>query len=126
MIAVTSPSAVRSVSSETTLSETIVLIVPGIRFRMLVLMGSRFNHRALGVVKRADEFKAQSDCLGQRDYLLAVNIGLTKSEISAQREIVKRDSDPSYVRGLKARLLSVKNQLKNMSGNNGSQGADDW
>ena len=54
MIAVTSPSAVRSVSSETTLSETIVLIVPGSRFRMLVLMGCRFNHRAPGVVKRAD------------------------------------------------------------------------
>src|SRR6516225_1114008 len=39
IIAVTSPEAVRSVSSETTLSETIVLIVPGIRFRMLVLIG---------------------------------------------------------------------------------------
>src|SRR5215475_15608273 len=38
MIDVTSPEAVRSVSSETKLSETIVLIVPGIRFRMLVLM----------------------------------------------------------------------------------------
>ena len=38
IIAVTSPEAVRSVSSETTLSETIVLIVPGIRFRMLVLI----------------------------------------------------------------------------------------
>src|SRR5215470_2578728 len=46
MIAVTSVEAVRSVISETTLSETIVLIVPGIRFRMLVLIRSRFNHSA--------------------------------------------------------------------------------
>ena len=38
IIAVTSPEAVRSISSETTLSETIALIVPGIRFRMLVSM----------------------------------------------------------------------------------------
>src|SRR5262249_50679208 len=53
MIAVTSWEAVRSVSSDTTLSETIVLIVPGIRFRMLVLMLSdsitahRENGRAI-------------------------------------------------------------------------------
>jgi len=38
IIAVTSPEAVRSISSETTLSETIALIVPGIRFRMLEFM----------------------------------------------------------------------------------------
>jgi hypothetical protein len=34
--------------------------------------------------------------------------------------------DLDYIRGLKARLLSVKNQLKNMSGHHGSEGADDW
>jgi len=34
--------------------------------------------------------------------------------------------DPDYVRGLKARLLSVKNQLKNMSGRDGSEEVDDW
>src|SRR6516165_3768619 len=38
IIAVTSPEAVRSISSETTLSEIIAIIVPGIRFRMLVSM----------------------------------------------------------------------------------------
>src|SRR5262249_5817507 len=38
IIAVTSPEAVRSISSETTLSETIPIIVPGIRFRMLEFM----------------------------------------------------------------------------------------
>jgi len=43
MIDVTSPAAVRMVSSETTLSETILSIVPGSRFRMLVLMAG-FNH----------------------------------------------------------------------------------
>jgi hypothetical protein len=34
--------------------------------------------------------------------------------------------DLDYVRGLKARLLSVKNQLKNMCGNDGSDGMDNW
>ena len=34
--------------------------------------------------------------------------------------------DLDYIRGLKARLLSVKNQLKNMSGHDGSEGMDDW
>ena len=34
--------------------------------------------------------------------------------------------DPDYVRGLKARLLCVKNQLKNMCGHDGSNGMDDW
>ena len=29
--------------------------------------------------------------------------------------------DHEYIRGLKSRLVSVKNQLKNMSGNDGSQ-----
>ena len=51
MIAVTSPAAVRSVSSETTLSETIALIVPGIRFRMLVLMGSEIQSQSAGIWK---------------------------------------------------------------------------
>jgi hypothetical protein len=34
--------------------------------------------------------------------------------------------DHDYIRGLKARLLSVKNQLRNMCGHDGSQGTDDW
>jgi len=34
--------------------------------------------------------------------------------------------DPDYVRRLKARLLCVKNQLKNMCGHDGSEGMDDW
>jgi hypothetical protein len=34
--------------------------------------------------------------------------------------------DHDYIRGLKARLLSVQNQLKNMSGHDGSEGMDDW
>ena len=34
--------------------------------------------------------------------------------------------DLDYIRGLKARLLSVKNQLKNMCGHDGSDGIDDW
>ena len=34
--------------------------------------------------------------------------------------------DQDYIRGLKARLLSVKNQLRNMCGHDGSQGMDDW
>jgi hypothetical protein len=34
--------------------------------------------------------------------------------------------DLDYIRGLKARLLSVRNQLKNMCGHDGSQGMDDW
>ena len=38
IIDVASPAAVRMVSSETTLSETILSIVPGSRFLMLVLM----------------------------------------------------------------------------------------
>jgi len=38
IIDVTSPAAVRITSSETTLSDTIVSMVPGNRFRMLVLM----------------------------------------------------------------------------------------
>ena len=54
IIDVTSPAIVLMVSSETTLSETIRSITPGIRFRMLVLMGSRFNHSAARVVKRAE------------------------------------------------------------------------
>ena len=33
--------------------------------------------------------------------------------------------DPDYVRGLRARLVSVKNQLKNMSGHGALEGADD-
>jgi hypothetical protein len=33
--------------------------------------------------------------------------------------------DLDYVRGLRARLLSVKNQLKNMCGNDGSDGMDE-
>ncbi len=33
--------------------------------------------------------------------------------------------DHDYIRGLKARLVSVKNQFKNMSGRNGSEGAGD-
>ena len=36
------------------------------------------------------------------------------------------DLDLDYIRGLKARLLSVKNQLKNMCGHDGSEGMDDW
>ena len=36
------------------------------------------------------------------------------------------DRDLDYMRGLKARLLSVKNQLKNMCGYDGSEGMDDW
>jgi hypothetical protein len=34
--------------------------------------------------------------------------------------------DLDYVRGLKARLLSVKNQLKHMCGHDGPEGIDDW
>jgi hypothetical protein len=34
--------------------------------------------------------------------------------------------DHDYVRGLKERLRSVKNQLKNMCGYDGSEGMDDW
>jgi hypothetical protein len=34
--------------------------------------------------------------------------------------------DFDYIRGLKARLLSVKNQLKNMCGDDGSERMDDW
>jgi hypothetical protein len=34
--------------------------------------------------------------------------------------------DHVYIRGLKARLLSVKNQLRNMSGHDGSPEMDDW
>ena len=34
--------------------------------------------------------------------------------------------DHDYIRGLKARLLSVKNQLKHMCGHDGSEGMDDW
>ena len=36
------------------------------------------------------------------------------------------DLDLDYIRGLKARLQSVQNQLKNMCGHNGSDGMDDW
>jgi hypothetical protein len=36
------------------------------------------------------------------------------------------DLDLDYIRGLKARLLSVQNQLKNMCGHDGSEGMDDW
>ena len=52
IIDVTSPEAVRSVSSETTLSETIVLIVPGIRFRMLVLMLMGIKIQSQSAVRR--------------------------------------------------------------------------
>ena len=34
--------------------------------------------------------------------------------------------DLNYIRGLKARLLFVKNQLKHMCGHDGSEGMDDW
>ena len=34
--------------------------------------------------------------------------------------------DLDYMRGLKARLLSVNNQLKNMCGQDGGEGMDDW
>jgi hypothetical protein len=34
--------------------------------------------------------------------------------------------DLDYIRGLRARLQSVNNQLKNMRGHDGSQGMDDW
>ncbi|HEY4256025.1 MAG TPA: hypothetical protein VGM66_02310 [Candidatus Udaeobacter sp.] len=33
--------------------------------------------------------------------------------------------DPDYLRGLRARLVSVKNQLKNMCGRDGSEEIDD-
>lgn len=36
------------------------------------------------------------------------------------------DLDLDYIRGLKAQLLSVQNQLKNMCGHDGSEGMDDW
>jgi hypothetical protein len=36
------------------------------------------------------------------------------------------DLDLDYIRGLKARLRSVQNQLKNMCGHDGSEGMDDW
>ena len=36
------------------------------------------------------------------------------------------DLDLDYIRGLKARLLSVQNQLKNMCGHDGSERMDDW
>jgi hypothetical protein len=36
------------------------------------------------------------------------------------------DLDLDYIRGLKARLLCVQNQLKNMCGHNGLEGTDDW
>jgi hypothetical protein len=36
------------------------------------------------------------------------------------------DLDLDYIRGLKARLLSVQNQLKNMCGHDGSEGTNDW
>jgi hypothetical protein len=36
------------------------------------------------------------------------------------------DLDLDYIRGLKARLLSVQNQLKNMGGHDRSEGMDDW
>ena len=39
---------------------------------------------------------------------------------------VSGDLDLDYIRGLKARLLSVKNQLKNMCGQGGGRGIDDW
>jgi hypothetical protein len=34
--------------------------------------------------------------------------------------------DFDYIRSLKARLLSVQNQLKNMGGHDRSKGMDDW
>jgi hypothetical protein len=34
--------------------------------------------------------------------------------------------DLEYIRGLKARLQSVNNQLKNMRGHDASEGMDDW
>jgi hypothetical protein len=48
IIDVTSPAAVLMVSSETTLSETILSIVPGSRFRMLVLMGIKIQSQSAG------------------------------------------------------------------------------
>jgi hypothetical protein len=39
---------------------------------------------------------------------------------------ISGDLDLDYIRGLKARLLSVQNQLKNMCGHDGSEGMDDW
>ena len=48
IIDVTSPAAVRTVSSETTLSETILSIVPGRRFRMLVLIIAKKSANAGG------------------------------------------------------------------------------
>lgn len=42
IIEITVPAAVRMTTSDTTLSETIFSIVPGKRFRMLVLMVVRF------------------------------------------------------------------------------------
>jgi hypothetical protein len=44
MIDVTVPAAVRMTTSDTTLSETIFSIVPGKRFRMLVLMANVLSH----------------------------------------------------------------------------------
>ena len=34
--------------------------------------------------------------------------------------------DLDYIRGLRARLQSVNNQLKNMRGHDASEGMDDW
>jgi hypothetical protein len=39
---------------------------------------------------------------------------------------VSGNFDLDYIRGLKARLLIVKNQLKNMCGHDGSERMDDW
>ena len=36
------------------------------------------------------------------------------------------DLDLAYIRGLRARLQSVNNQLKNMRGHDASEGMDDW
>ncbi len=45
MIDVTVPAAVRIMTSDTTLSDTIFSIVPGKRFRMLMLISLGFNER---------------------------------------------------------------------------------
>ena len=70
MIAVTSTDAVRSVISETTLPETIVLIVPGIRFRMLVLI-EEFPSRC--DVMRDEKLNAAAICARQ-DFGISVRL----------------------------------------------------
>ena len=64
IIDVTSPAAVRIVSSETTLSETILSIVPGSRFRMLALMGSNYRNCDVFQEKTSRFFKLASVLVG--------------------------------------------------------------